>query len=447
MIGEAALAFAGLWFTYLLRSTAAYLLLWLLCRLIRDPHLRFRLSGTFLALLVAGWLALLLLPGFSAASGLEGLALPSVSGPAWLWTVNSALANRLATFLSRARWAYSVILCLLVLQFFSRFLQIGSLLRSSQPPSDALASLFESIRSGTDAPRCELRLVHGLRSAAATAWWSPKVLLPSELLPRLDSQQLVDILRHELMHVRRRDYFWDRLATLGSYLVFFHPAGWLTRRRLRWDRELVCDTDAVECSLERRLDYAACLTTLASWRFAREETAGRVDFLSSTPTLLAARVQALVSRQTQPYSRSQRAAVGLSVTSILFLAVWAVPEIAVTPSWSAPGNVTIQEFPLRPQTIVKAERTRVLKRHKHVTPVAASTLDAQFAPHSLESRISAPVHSLPPVAQSQPNPTRVLSRWGLVPRLGAWAIRSVRVGVTKVGSRISGRAHRSEPLG
>jgi beta-lactamase regulating signal transducer with metallopeptidase domain len=138
------------------------------------------------------------------------------------------------------------------------------------------------------------------------------------------------------MHVRRRDYLWDRLATLGCYLVFFHPAGWLARRRLRWERELVCDEDVVERSDERRIEYASCLTTLASWWFLEEEIAGPVDFLSSPPTLLAARVRALLSRRTGPYSSYKKAAVGLLATAALGLVVWLVPEIAVTFSRSAP---------------------------------------------------------------------------------------------------------------
>ncbi len=435
-MSEAAQAFASLWLTYLLRSAAAYLTLWMLCRLIKDSALRFRLCGLFLGGMVAAWLGLFLLPRMSAFSGSDSIALSTIASPYWSWRVNSASAPRLSAVLSCAVWAYLAILCLLLLQFFTRFLQLRFLLRSSQPPSDALASLFESVRRHTGAPRCELRLVHGLPSPAATAWWNPKVLVPSELLPRLETQHLVDILRHELMHVRRRDYFWDRLATLGCYLVFFHPAGWLTRRRLRWERELVCDAGSVESSLERRLEYATCLTTLASWRFDEEEMAGRVDFLPSVPSLLAVRVRALVSRQIEPYSVYQRGAVGLCVTAAVAFGVWLVPEVVVTPSWSAARDAsTAQGLPPEPQTTVKVAPTRVSKRHTFVTPVAASTWDSRFASHRLESVVPTPVYSAPPAAQSKRGPARMRGRWSFIPRIGTWTIHSIRFGVTKVGSR------------
>src|SRR4029077_2531336 len=138
------------------------------------------------------------------------------------------------------------ILALLVLQFCGSFWKLRMMLYASQPPSEALSELFESLRSDTRASRCELWLVPDLRSPAATGWWRPKVLLPHDFLPRLETQQLIDVLRHELMHVLRWDYLWDRLATLGCYLLFFHPAAWLVRRRLRWERELVCDEGVVE---------------------------------------------------------------------------------------------------------------------------------------------------------------------------------------------------------
>lgn len=438
-MSEAALAFASLWLTYWVRSAAAYLLLWLLCRSIKDSHLRFRLRGLFLAGMVAAWLGLLLLARITALPGTDGVTLPTVSSPHWLWTVNSTLAPRLSVLLYCAPWVYLALLCLLLLQFFTRFLRLRFLLRSSQPPSDSLASLFESVRSSARAPRCELRLVHGLRSPAATAWWNPKVLLPSELLPRLETTRLVDILRHELQHVRRRDYFWDRLATLGCYLVFFHPAGWLARRSLRWERELVCDAGAVDCSPERRLEYATCLTALASWRVAAEHMAGPVDFLPSAPSLLAARVRALVARESEPYSVRKRAALGLIVTAALSLAVLVVPEVVVTPSWSVPSAVlTIQGLSLEPQTIGKPDGTQGSKRHKSETPVAATPSDSQFTTHRLESQVRTPVYSAPAVAQHQNGTARLHTRWGVIPRLGAWTIRSVRLGVTKVGSRFRG---------
>jgi beta-lactamase regulating signal transducer with metallopeptidase domain len=477
MSSEAALAFASLWLTYLIRSAGAYLLLWVLCRLIQNSHVRFRLCGIFLEGMVAAWLGLLLLPSLSALFASDSVALPIVAAPHWSWPLNSALVPPLTTALSRAPWVYVAALTLLLLQFSSPFWHLRTLLRASQPPSEALSFLFESIRSGTNSPRCEVRLVPGLRSPAATGWWRPKVLIPSELLPRLEAQQLVYILRHELTHVRRRDYLWDRLATLGCYVVFFHPAGWLARRRLRWERELVCDEDVVERSDERRIEYASCLTTLANWWFLEEDIAGPVDFLSSPPSLLAARVRALVSRKTGPYSSYKKAAVGLLATAALSLVVWLVPEIAVTFSRSAPRNAAeLQRFPRSARTIARTNRKRISKRQKLFASVATSpALDSRSAPPNLEFPINLPALSSRPVVQNyqftEPaasvSPVASRSSGGLdtesrsrgpiwdespphtpanrASKIGHLAERVVRIGIAVMGLRIGGHEHEKEP--
>jgi len=477
MSSEAALAFASLWLTYLIRSAGAYLLLWVLCRLIQNSHVRFRLCGIFLGGMVAAWLGLLLLPSLSALFASDSVALPIVAAPHWSWPLNSALVPPLTTALSRGPWVYVAAVTLLLLQFCSPFWQLRTLLRASQPPSEALSFLFELIRSSTNAPQCEVRLVPGLRSPAATGWWRPKVLIPSELLPRLEAQQLVYILRHELTHVRRRDYLWDRLATLGCYAVFFHPAGWLARRRLRWERELVCDEDVVERSDERRLEYASCLTTLANWWFLEEDIAGPVDFLSSPPSLLAARVRALMSRKTGPYSSYKKAAVGLLATAALGLVVWLVPEIAVTFSRSAPRNAAeLQRFPRSARTIARTNRKRISKRQKLFASVATlPALDSRSAPPNLEFPINLPVLSSRPVVQNyqftEPaasvSPDASRSSGGLdtesrsrgpiwdespphtpanrASKIGHLAERVVRVGIAVMGLRIGGHEHEKEP--
>jgi beta-lactamase regulating signal transducer with metallopeptidase domain len=477
MSSDAALAFVSLWLTYLLRSVGAYLLLWVLCRLIHHPQLRFRLCGIFLGGMVAAWLGLLLLTSLSVPFTSNSTSSAILSHSYWSWPLNPALVPPLATVLSRVPWIYVIILTLLLLQFCARFRQLRAFLRASQPPSESLSVLFELIRSGTKAPRCELRLVPGLRSPAATGWWRPKVLLPSELLPRLEAQQLVYVLRHELMHVRRRDYLWDRLATLGCYLVFFHPSAWLVRRRLRWERELVCDDCVVDRSSERRLEYASCLTTLASWWFLEEEIAGPVDFLSSPPSLLAARVRALVSRKTGPYSSYKKTAVGLLATAALSLVVWLVPEIAVTFSRSAPRNAAeIQRFQRSARTIARTNRKQISKRQKFSASVAPSlALDSRSAPPTLLFPITFPVLSSPPAVQnyqftgpaSSGSPIdsgssgelNAQSRstgpiWDESPphtppsrrasKIATVAARAARFGVGLVGLRIGGHEHEKE---
>ena len=461
-MNEAASSFASVWLTYLLRSIVAYAIFWLICRFVRDPRLRFQLCGIFLGGMVTVWFGSLVWPGLPALSGSGTAASTDVTGSHWPWTLHLALAPRLAIVLSRAWWAYVAILALLLLQFCTRFWKLRILLGASQPPSEALSALFESVRSGTRASQCELRLVRDLRSPAATGWWYPKVLLPHDFVPRLETQQLVDVLRHEFMHVCRRDYLWDRLATLGCYVLFFHPAAWLVRRRLRWERELVCDQGVVEGSDVRRFEYATCLTTLASWWWLpEEEHAGQIDFLTS-PSLLTARVRALVSPRRGQYSAGKRTALGILASTAVAVAVWVVPEVAVTSGWSDPvarEAARIQEPPAQPQPILKTERRRVPKRHKPlvdtaIAPDKYSRLTPVAAIPSSYSR-SIPATEIPTTASVLPSPYDVQSprssphrstQWGFIRKVGTWTVRTAKFGVTKIGS-IGGSKRQSQSSG
>jgi beta-lactamase regulating signal transducer with metallopeptidase domain len=452
MSSETASALSSLWFTYVLQSAAGYMLLWLLCRFVQDPQFRFRLRGVFLGGMVAAWLGLLLLSGLSTPASSVSTAGAGVSEAPWSWTLNFALTPRFSTVLSGLCWTYAAILALFLLSFCARFWQLRILLRASRPASESLSSLFDSVRSCTQAPRCELRLVHGLLSPAATGWWHPKIMMPDEFLSRLETPQLVSILRHELMHVRRRDYLWDRLATLACYLVFFHPAAWLLRRHLRWDRELVCDNGSVDRSDTCRLEYAACLTTLASWRVSGEDFAGPIDFLSS-PSLLGARVRALVSPPNQNYFATKKAALACLTAVSLVIALRLVPEVTVTPF--SPASATpqdtaamTQEAPTRLQPPSTAERKQGLKRHKlRVPETKVQRVHPRFASSTPQFPRNISDVSRPSQPQTEPKSTRRPAVWHVIPKFGGWAIRSVKLGFSKVGSHLGFGRHLMEPSG
>jgi beta-lactamase regulating signal transducer with metallopeptidase domain len=359
--------------------------------------------------------------------------------------------------LSRGWWAYVAILVLLLLHFCWSFWKLRIVSYASQPPSEALLALFESIRTSTRASRCELMLVGDIRSPAATGWWRPKVLLPHDLFPRLETQQVVDVLRHELMHVCRRDYLWDRLATLGCYFLFFHPAAWLVRRRLRWERELVCDEAVVEGSDVRRFEYATCLTTLARWWCPpEEEPVDAIDFLSS-PSLFATRIRALVAPRRVQYSARKKATLCVLASAALAVAVWVVPELAVTSAWSDPVPhyaARVQERPAQP--ILKTDRPRTPRRRRkplvdaaiapdqysRLTPVAAIPSSSRFTP-ATEIPSSSPILPSPHEVPSQRSSGHHSAQWGLVRKVGSWTVHTVKFGVARLGS-IGGSKRQSQ---
>ena len=452
MSSETASALSSLLGTYVLQSAAGYMLLWLLCRFVRDPKFRFRLWGLFLGGMVAAWLGLLLLSSLSASTAAAGAVYPDVSEPHRSWTLNFDLTPHFSTILSGLCWTYVAVLALFLLSFCAQFWQLRTLLRTSQPASDSLSSLFESVRTGIQAPQCELRLAPRLRSPAAAGWRHPKILLPEDFLSRLETPQLIGILGHELMHVRRWDYLWDRLATLGCYLVFFHPAAWLVRRHLRWDRELVCDEASVDRSDACRLDYAACLTTLASWRLCGEGFAGPIDFLSS-PSLLSTRVRAMLSPPKPQYSANKKAAFACLAAVSLILAIRLAPDATFIPTSSTiavPPRTAdlIPESPHQPQPVSYAEPKRVLQGHKlPVSEAKVQHVHSRSTSSTPKTRRSVSAVSGPSQPQTQPNPKQRSAPWRFIPKFGGWAIRSVKAGFSKVGSHLAGDRRQKEPSG
>jgi beta-lactamase regulating signal transducer with metallopeptidase domain len=398
MGSESALSFSALFLSYLLKSAAAYLGLGALSRYIQNSQVRFTVYALFLGGLVAGWILMFVLPHLPAMSAIQASIVHIASARHLSLSLSPAACTIVAKSLSPTLSAYVVVVAFLLLRFLGHFWRVRSLLRASQKSPAGLSELFESVYSASGAPRCELRLVNDVRSPATTGWWHPKVLLPRYLVPRLNPQQLSHILQHELMHVRRRDYLWDRLSTLGCYLIFFHPLAWLARRHLRWERELVCDESVAQDSRDNRVEYAGCLTTLASWWFLAEETAGQVDFVSSPSSLLATRVRALLV-QAPTYNSCKKTALILIATGASILPALLIPEIAISSYRPAPLRLVTSQALRRPErTGPRIVRSRVSKLREHeafIIParyvIPASDVESSPTPPTLNFPLNPPV--------------------------------------------------------
>jgi hypothetical protein len=99
--------------------------------------------------------------------------------------------------------------------------------------------------------RCqeELGMSGTIRLYELGSWHSPAVfglhhpslLLPEGLIERLDDRELRLIVLHELLHIRRGDLLLHGLLVGIQAVHWFNPLVWLAFRRLRAERELVCD--------------------------------------------------------------------------------------------------------------------------------------------------------------------------------------------------------------
>jgi beta-lactamase regulating signal transducer with metallopeptidase domain len=289
------LASLGTGITYLLQVVCYYLATRLICALVRNARIRVRLWGCFLFLAVGSWVSLWIPIRADGVIHDSVRSLPSLSRGSL--HVALPVADVLASYLDKlASLAAELYILSLLISAVYLILQSGRLkavLRRTQSPSQQLRLRFQRLCLELGIASCELRLSEELSSPATCYWWRSHVLLPADLPPQLDDDQLEDVLRHELLHVKRKDYLWDRLADVGCRMVFFHPLAWLGYRHLRWERELACDHAVVRECTEARLRYAECLTMLAR-RFMERKIVSPGIRMFSSESLLAVRVRSLL---------------------------------------------------------------------------------------------------------------------------------------------------------
>src|SRR5713226_1593468 len=327
---DSCLAGLSVWLTYSLQVVFGYLTTRCICAFIDKPRTRVRMWGCFLLLTIAAWLALWI-PVH--ASDLGHLAFRSASLPPTAHLQVALPLNTLwaayVTKLASTAWRlYFLLLLVSLLPLILKSLQLKSILRRAQPPSPQLQLLFQKLCLQLRIAHCELALLSRLRSPATCYWLRSHVLLPTDLVPQLDSDQLADVLRHELIHVKQHDYLWDRLAALGCRLVFFHPLVWLGYRHLRLERELACDYAVVQERTEARLRYAECLTSLARWLMGRKNPSSGISFFSSE-SLLAVRVRALLSEPSICSAPHEVARAGL-VSIVASVALLLIPGLGLS---------------------------------------------------------------------------------------------------------------------
>lgn len=117
---------------------------------------------------------------------------------------------------------------------------------------------------------CEVRLTRELRSPATFGWWRPVILLPASI----DDAARAHALRHELEHIRGRDWPQSIAEEMIGALLWFHPAiAWL-RNRIRLAREQAVDAAVAGTGAQRdgyidSLLRSAGVATLPAAPFAR----------------------------------------------------------------------------------------------------------------------------------------------------------------------------------
>lgn len=157
----------------------------------------------------------------------------------------------------------------------------------------------------------------------------PQIILPAEWLEWPSVRQR-SVLVHELAHVKRHDLFWQLLANIATALWWFQPLSWWTRRNLRHESELACDTLVIESGI-RPSDYASDLLAIAK-AFGHEQRWPSAAIAMARPGELEGRLHAMLDRQVvMPRKLGLAAVAALSALTITASAITILPEQSKSP--------------------------------------------------------------------------------------------------------------------
>jgi beta-lactamase regulating signal transducer with metallopeptidase domain len=106
-----------------------------------------------------------------------------------------------------------------------------------------------------------------LDAPAVLGWFRPVVLLPVRALTGLTAEQIQVVIAHELAHIRRFDSFVNFFQIAVETVLFYHPAVWWVSQRIRVEREVCCDDEALAVCGDAA-NYARALTLMEEWRTA-----------------------------------------------------------------------------------------------------------------------------------------------------------------------------------
>lgn len=368
-----------------LRILAAYILFVLLTWLTSRPWLRHALWFLFLAGAGLYWiiLAAQLFRPFQLMDGNDHsiIGLPAAaSNAATQVTIPLAWYRPLELAGGILIWVYAGVLVIMLSRLARRRRLLREVVARARPVSPDLNNIFGKLSQRLGVPACRILELPGLGSPGTAYTRTPVILIPEGLDFCLDSEQVIDVLYHELIHVRRLDFLWGILGEVVACLLFFHPAVWLALKNLGRERELACDSAVMEFRHGRRTDYALCLTRLARRRVLGSQL-DPASHLISLNSFLALRVQALLTanqrrslvRQSAAFSGSLLA---LSVFFVGWLSLSLVIEVA------AP---LVVHYPLAPQHgySVPSQKLTVRRGKPNVPAEAKLQIPNPLAPHEI----------------------------------------------------------------
>lgn len=203
--------------------------------------------------------------------------------------------------------------------------------RGCRDHSDYLAQMVKDVCHGL-----KLRIVprvYLIDWAITPLLWAghggPTIILPRPLIGSLQTDQLRQVIGHELAHYARRDHWTNLFAFLVATLFWWNPVAWLARREMNQSAEACCDALALERFPGSRRSYAATLLQVAAFISAASPSKPVLSMNFGGTTAIKRRIQMIADSQVRPT---------LSQMGGLFLLL-SVPAFFLLPSHARDAQV------------------------------------------------------------------------------------------------------------
>lgn len=167
---------------------------------------------------------------------------------------------------------------------------------------------------------------------------TPKVLIPRTALAWSEDRVRV-VLRHELSHIRRRDWLVQMVAEIVRAIHWFNPLAWIACRRVREESEHACDDTVLRLGVDGS-EYASHLLDLARSMGTRQRTWVPAQAMVR-PSSLERRVTAMLNARLDRAPVSWRSR--LVATTAMFALALAVAGFAASAQTTATVTGTITD--------------------------------------------------------------------------------------------------------
>jgi beta-lactamase regulating signal transducer with metallopeptidase domain len=141
----------------------------------------------------------------------------------------------------------------------------------------------------------EIRLSDAVDAPSVIGFFRPAIVVPRALWKELASNDMKQIIQHEMAHLQRGDDWTNLLQKLLRAISPLNPALAWAERHLCREREQACD-DAVLDAAGNPRAYATCLTKLAENKLLRQVTSLAPGFWQRHSEL-AGRVENILHRR------------------------------------------------------------------------------------------------------------------------------------------------------